>query len=479
MVYASLVPTYCLFNSLSTTPKCTFLPPTTAATAGAHHHPPLVCPLYSPPHSSKLKPLINQHRAPSKPSLETLGLHLCLNFFFWLQLQQPLLLLLPLLPPQISILKYAMQQAFKTMMGQMDSQNNQFNNAGFSPGSPFPFPFPPPPNSGPTTSPPFPNFATSGPAASPSPATSQSVVTVDVPMTKVEVPPPTDVKYDQDEEGPKKYDVSPEETIQKSPFGGFDETTKSDSSKDVEPADQVSQNGTAYTPGVGASEVSSSARVPNFSILVLKRASKYLASYGFAEDKYPCHPLMWHSFGKQESRLPKIGTLVYFEYGKLLGLGIPVVTAQNVLMFPLASWVNAYRTYKGEGKKGMLQNPQYRQQLEDMFDKRFAGFSKDSKQLDAEVHRKYIYGGHVSAYMATLMEDEPEKYQSHFWWCGGCAQLTKSTTSPYTVLSRSTDESCMRTRALTGKSGQPSQVGSTYRPHEQWVRNDLGRPTPR
>ncbi|XP_052173868.1 60S ribosomal protein L5 [Diospyros lotus] len=47
-------------------------------------------------------------------------------------------------------------------------------------------------------------------------------------------------------------------------------------------------------------------------------------------------------------------------------------------------------------------------------DKRFAGFSKDSKQLDAEVHRKYIYGGHIAAYMRTLMEDEPEKYQSHF-----------------------------------------------------------------
>ncbi|KAL2529921.1 60S ribosomal protein L5-2 [Forsythia ovata] len=47
-------------------------------------------------------------------------------------------------------------------------------------------------------------------------------------------------------------------------------------------------------------------------------------------------------------------------------------------------------------------------------DKRFAGFSKDSKQLDAEVHRKYIYGGHIAAYMTTLMEDEPEKYQSHF-----------------------------------------------------------------
>ncbi|KAI3450154.1 hypothetical protein Pfo_031026 [Paulownia fortunei] len=47
-------------------------------------------------------------------------------------------------------------------------------------------------------------------------------------------------------------------------------------------------------------------------------------------------------------------------------------------------------------------------------DKRFAGFSKDNKQLDPEVHRKYIYGGHIASYMSILMEDEPEKYQSHF-----------------------------------------------------------------
>ncbi|KAK9697556.1 hypothetical protein RND81_08G044800 [Saponaria officinalis] len=47
-------------------------------------------------------------------------------------------------------------------------------------------------------------------------------------------------------------------------------------------------------------------------------------------------------------------------------------------------------------------------------DKRFAGYGKDSKQLDAEVHRKYIYGGHIASYMKTLIEDEPEKYQSHF-----------------------------------------------------------------
>ncbi|KAK4489094.1 hypothetical protein RD792_004888 [Penstemon davidsonii] len=47
-------------------------------------------------------------------------------------------------------------------------------------------------------------------------------------------------------------------------------------------------------------------------------------------------------------------------------------------------------------------------------EKRFAGFSKDSKQLDSEVHRKYIHGGHVASYMTTLEEDEPEKYHSHF-----------------------------------------------------------------
>uniref|UniRef100_A0ACD5X2Y8 Uncharacterized protein n=1 Tax=Avena sativa TaxID=4498 RepID=A0ACD5X2Y8_AVESA len=47
-------------------------------------------------------------------------------------------------------------------------------------------------------------------------------------------------------------------------------------------------------------------------------------------------------------------------------------------------------------------------------DKRFAGFKKDEKKLDAEIHRKYIYGGHVADYMRSLSEEEPEKFQSHF-----------------------------------------------------------------
>ena len=32
-------------------------------------------------------------------------------------------------------------------------------------------------------------------------------------------------------------------------------------------------------------------------------------------------------------------------------------------------------------------------------EKRFAGFKKDDKQLDADIHRKYIYGAHVTDYM--------------------------------------------------------------------------------
>lgn len=42
-------------------------------------------------------------------------------------------------------------------------------------------------------------------------------------------------------------------------------------------------------------------------------------------------------------------------------------------------------------------------------DKRFAGFSKDSKQLDAEVHRKYIYGGHVASYMQVFLKFQINK----------------------------------------------------------------------
>jgi len=44
--------------------------------------------------------------------------------------------------------------------------------------------------------------------------------------------------------------------------------------------------------------------------------------------------------------------------------------------------------------------------------KRFPGFSEG--QLDASVHKKHIFGGHVAEYMDTLSEEDEEKYKKHF-----------------------------------------------------------------
>lgn len=95
-----------------------------------------------------------------------------------------------------------MQQAFKTMMGQMDTQNNQFTNAGFSPGSPFPFPTPTAPGSSAGSPFPFPAPTSQGSTASSGPA-SQRTVTVDVPPTKTEAPPAPAYSKD-DFESPKE-----------------------------------------------------------------------------------------------------------------------------------------------------------------------------------------------------------------------------------------------------------------------------------
>ncbi|KAF3077211.1 hypothetical protein CFAM422_000763, partial [Trichoderma lentiforme] len=47
-------------------------------------------------------------------------------------------------------------------------------------------------------------------------------------------------------------------------------------------------------------------------------------------------------------------------------------------------------------------------------EKRFPGYDMESKELDAETLRKYIYGGHVAEYMETLADDDEERYNSQF-----------------------------------------------------------------
>ena len=50
--------------------------------------------------------------------------------------------------------------------------------------------------------------------------------------------------------------------------------------------------------------------------------------------------------------------------------------------------------------------------------KRFPGFKKGTKDVDdkydEEFHRDRILGAHVSEYMESMEEDDPEKYQAHF-----------------------------------------------------------------
>ncbi|KAF2102752.1 60S ribosomal protein L5-B [Rhizodiscina lignyota] len=47
-------------------------------------------------------------------------------------------------------------------------------------------------------------------------------------------------------------------------------------------------------------------------------------------------------------------------------------------------------------------------------EKRFPGYDMESKELDAETLRKYIFGGHVAEYMETLADDDEERYNSQF-----------------------------------------------------------------
>ncbi|RMD44554.1 hypothetical protein DV735_g579, partial [Chaetothyriales sp. CBS 134920] len=47
-------------------------------------------------------------------------------------------------------------------------------------------------------------------------------------------------------------------------------------------------------------------------------------------------------------------------------------------------------------------------------EKRFPGYDQESKELDAETLRKYIFGGHVAEYMETLQDDDEERYKQQF-----------------------------------------------------------------
>jgi len=45
---------------------------------------------------------------------------------------------------------------------------------------------------------------------------------------------------------------------------------------------------------------------------------------------------------------------------------------------------------------------------------RFVGYDTEGKKLNADILRKYIFGGHVKEYMDKIKKDDPSKYEKHF-----------------------------------------------------------------
>lgn len=46
--------------------------------------------------------------------------------------------------------------------------------------------------------------------------------------------------------------------------------------------------------------------------------------------------------------------------------------------------------------------------------KRFPGYDSESKEFNAEVHRKHIMGVHVADYMRQLMDEDEESFKKQF-----------------------------------------------------------------
>ncbi|XP_030943438.1 protein TIC 40, chloroplastic isoform X2 [Quercus lobata] len=234
--------------------------------------------------------------------------------------------------------KYAMQQAFKTLMGQMNTQNNQFNNAAFPSGSPFPFPMPSAP----------------APSTSPAPAASQPVVTVDVPATNVQAAPATVLNHEEEvKQEPKKVafvDVSPEEAEQKSPYESFNEVTGTSSSKDAQIGGVFPQNGAA-SKGIGGTEWSQS----NAAGSVWSQSTR-------------------NSTGSEGSQsTPKPGLSV-----EALEKMMEDPTVQKMVYPHLPEEMRNPDTFKW-----MLQNPQYRQQLEEMLNNMSGSSDWDNRVMDS------------------------------------------------------------------------------------------------
>ncbi|CAO2835351.1 unnamed protein product [Amaranthus hypochondriacus] len=182
--------------------------------------------------------------------------------------------------------KFAMQQTFKTMMSQMGSQS-QFSNAGYAPGSPFPYtppstsgsnpfgyPYQPPSTSGMSTSSMSTTTSASSQATYPSSAASKTSAVVDVSPTKTEASKPEVVKEETENKTETKrsafVDVSPEETFQNTAFENYNDSSSPTPSENVKFAEVV-QNGAASTESTSEQDQSTRKKGSLLSVDTLEK----------------------------------------------------------------------------------------------------------------------------------------------------------------------------------------------------------------
>ncbi|KAI4330592.1 hypothetical protein MLD38_028867 [Melastoma candidum] len=237
---------------------------------------------------------------------------------FWIGVGVGLSALFSFVASQVK--KYAMQQAFKAMMGPMNTQNNQFPRTAFR-----------------STSPPSPfTMNTSPRPPTPTSSASQPSVIVDVPVTKVEAvkvntASVADINYKKEtKDEPKKYafvDVSPDESNQKSPFEISEDTKETTSSE----AQFSSENG----------------------------AASWSQGNPFDNTQTP----QKGSSGLSVDALEKM---------------MEDPTVQKMVYLYLPEEMRNPETFKW-----MLQNPQYRQQLEEMLNNMGGSTEWDSRMMDS------------------------------------------------------------------------------------------------
>ena len=111
-------------------------------------------------------------------------------------------------------------------------------------------------------------------------------------------------------------------------------------------------------------------------------------------------------------------------------------------------------------------------------EKRFPGYDPESKELDAETLKKYIFGGHVAEYMESLEEEDDERYVD-------ICRIRLPFFFPFSEIaaaSRSSSQHILRMVLVlkTSKKSTPTPtLPSVKTPHSSLPRNQkTGKPRP-